>query len=192
MSCYDFNSDSSDGEPMAAFCPVNRRARPLNLEKDNVAEKVVNEVTLVAQQPVATRDTRGGNNEKTLNLKRKFKGKENWTKAKAKRLRGHGEEYVSPNTKKKVPKREIKPVDPANPCCKGKRCFENIPRNVQKFIKEQYYSLGGTIARRSYIQNMVLETKPKRHYGNNPAKQKQVTRTYRFKWNTEVSIDGVS
>ena len=156
-----------------------------------MTQNILNDTNVQRLAPPPIQQTPKRSNQKVYNGKRKLRDEANWKKPKAKRLRGKGEQYLSPETKRIVPERKLRPIDPNQPCCKSKRCFENIPRRVQSIIRNQYYSLGETVLRRRYVVEMVHETSPKRHYGKNKDKQKQVTRQYRFKWNNRIPVNEV-
>ena len=162
-SCYDFTS-SDDEEPVIEFRAEQRRKKPLDLNKAQVLNDVASHITTeTISKPVS--NTAKKDASQPLNTLKKTKGRENWKQEKLKRSRLLGEAYNTLRNNIPVPAKVFREPNPNKPCCKKRRCLENIPRPVQERIRKEYVDLEDYTLRRAYINKLVLESAPKRHRG---------------------------
>ena len=111
--------------------------------------------------------------------RKRKRNEEDWLANKAKRQRNLGQEYISKNTKKTVPKRELGP-----PCnCKNK-CYEKVGIDIINTVHQQYWSCGDPNIQASFIQNHSEQQDKKRRYTQNEETLRSGNWTY------HVSVEG--
>ena len=96
-----------------------------------------------------------------------------WKKNVCKKKRNLGEEYISYNNGRVIPRRVI-----GESCACKLNCFDNISEDSRESIFSEFWASGSHLVQTSFIQKHVEQAKPKRRRTRDISKHRKFSRSF--------------